>query len=276
MSPTRFSKRLNLDRPEPAEITVRYDATGALREFVPALAADAGLTPKPMRTLVCRILRVAPDANNWSEYPNIAGEVDELMANCPWYKVYDIIEEVHRRLARGGYTVREDEESDPAEYFEEEINAYFIQNGIGWQLADGQIMMRGSEIFEDSTRDAIRALDATERSTARDEIHEAISDLSRRPEPDTTGAIQHALAALECVARDITGDSKATLGDILKRYPQLVPAPLNVSIQKAWGYASEHGRHLREGRKPKEEEAELLVGIASVVAIYLVKKAHMT
>lgn len=276
MSPARFSKRMDLDRPEPAEITVRYDATGALREFVPALAADAGLTPKPMRTLVCRILRVAPDRQNWSEFPNIAGEVDQLMASCPWYKVYDIIEEVHRRLSCGGYTVREDQESDPAEYFEEEINAYFIENGIGWQLIDGQIVMRGSEIFEDSTRDAIRALDETQRSTAHDEIHEAISDLSRRPKPDITGAIQHALAALECVTRDVSGDNKSTLGDILKRNPDLVPAPLNVSIEKAWGYASEHGRHLREGREPKEEEAELLVGIASVVAIYLVKKAQTT
>jgi len=115
-------------------------------------------------------------------------------------------------------------------------------------------------------------LDETKRLTTQNEIHQALSDLSRRPQPDLTGAIQHALVALECIARDVCGDPKATLGNILKRYPNLVPQPLDTAVEKAWGYASEHGRHLREGREPSLEEAELLVGIASVVATYLSKK----
>lgn len=88
-----------------------------------------------------------------------------------------------------------------------------------------------------------------------------------------TGAVQHALAALECVARDACDDPKATLGEILKRHPDLLPRPLDAAVRKAWGYASEHGRHLREGREPTMAEAELLVGIASVIATYLVKKS---
>ena len=41
-------------------------------------------------------------------------------------------------------------------------------------------------------------------------------DLSKRPESDLTGALQHALAALERVARDVTGRSQ---GDILGANP---------------------------------------------------------
>jgi hypothetical protein len=89
------------------------------------------------------------------------------------------------------------------------------------------------------------------RTTARDEIHDALTDLSRRPNPDLTGAIQHGMAALECVARDACGDPKATLGDILKRHPDLIPKPLDTAIDKAWGFASEMGRHIREGREPE-------------------------
>jgi hypothetical protein len=118
-------------------------------------------------------------------------------------------------------------------------------------------------------------LGETGRCTARNEIHQALVDLSRRPAPDVTGAVQHALAALECVARDACGDPKATLGDILKRYPDLLPRPLDAAIEKVWGYASEHGRHLREGREPTMAEAELLVGMASVVSTYLVKKGDL-
>lgn len=87
-----------------------------------------------------------------------------------------------------------------------------------------------------------------------------------------TGAIQHALAAVECVARDVTGDPKATLGEILKRHPGLVPPPLDDLLKKAWGFTSEQGRHLKEGRLPGFEEAELLVGIAGAACLYLVKK----
>jgi len=99
-----------------------------------------------------------------------------------------------------------------------------------------------------------------------------LQDLSRRPEPDLTGAIQHSMAALECVARDFCGDSKTTLGELLKHYPEILPKPLDVAAEKVWGYASEMGRHIREGRVPKREEVEFIVGLAATVATYIIKK----
>ena len=67
---------------------------------------------------------------------------------------------------------------------------------------------------------------------ARDEIHEALFDLSRRPEADLTGTIQHTRAALECVARDVCGDERATLGEVIKRYPETISKPLDESVAK--------------------------------------------
>ena len=207
---------MGLDRPIAAEITIRNDAPDGLRQFIVALSYEVGLSPKPMRDLVCRVLRVAPDRGNWSEWPNIDGEVHDLLARCQWYNVYDIIEEIYGRLKDEGL---HDKNDNPAHYIEEEVNAYFLQNGIGWQLNDGQIQIRGSEIFEEVTRSSIDLLDQTGRNTARNEIHQALAALSSRPEPDVTGAVQHALAAVECVARDVCGEQKATLGEIIKRYP---------------------------------------------------------
>ena len=97
-------------------------------------------------------------------------------------------------------------------------------------------------------------------------------DLSKRPEPDLTGAVQHAMAALECTAREITKNPSATLGDILRRHTNLFPKPLNEAVPKLWGYASETGRHLREGRTPTRLEAELIVGVASSCCTYLAGK----
>ena len=47
--------------------------------------------------------------------------------------------------------------------------------------------------------------------------------------------------------REYKGNTKATLGEILKRNSDLIPKPLDDAVSKAWGYASEHARHLREG-----------------------------
>jgi hypothetical protein len=159
-----------------------------------------------------------------------------------------------------------------AEHFSEEINRYFRGRGIGWQLVDGQIEVRGSEAFEEAVHQAKEILDSQGRRTATIELHEAILDLSRRPAPDITGAIQHAMAALECVSREVVNDQKPTLGDLIKRNPNLFPKPLDQAIEKAWGYTSETGRHLKEGNSPTFEEAELIVGLAGVLCRYLAKK----
>ena len=108
--------------------------------------------------------------------------------------------------------------------------------------------------------------------TAKTEIREALNDLSRRPNADITGAIQHSLASLECVARQIAGNTKMTLGELIKKYPNIVPKPLDEAISKIWGFTSEQGRHLREGGQPTYVEAELVVGLSAVLTTYLGKK----
>ena len=259
----RFSDRRGF-APRVAEITVREDAPSDLRYAVVQIAYDLGLSPKWLRETVCQVLRVRPDADNWSDFPNVDGEVRDHLDSCEWFKVYDIIEAVHEGLAR-----RHDRLADR---FESEINKVFGETGIGWQLADGTIEVRGEEEFEEAVHAAAEALEDSGRATARGEIREALSDLSRRPVPDRTGAIQHAMAALECVVRDVCGDAKATLGEALKRYPDLLPKPMDQAVEKAWGYASEMARHIREGREPGFAEAEYLVHTSAAAINYLIEK----
>lgn len=269
----RFSERHGFSAAMPAEITVRHDAPRDLRGIVAGIAYEAGMSPSPLRGLICRLLRKREDPGNWSEWPNIASEVEGLLDDCQWFEVYDIIEAIHERLLRSGEPVRDDHAGElGADYFSRELNSYFRKQGIGWQLVHGQVTVRGPEIFEEAVHSAGRALEASDRTTARQELHEALRDLSRRPEPDRTGAIQHAMAALECVMRDVTGDASATLGECLRRNPGVLPPPLDQAVEKAWGYASERGRHLREGREPDLEDAELIVGLAGLVTTYLIQK----
>ena len=149
---------------------------------------------------------------------------------------------------------------------------FFIDESIGWQLSNGQILTRGPEVFETMVTEAASTLETSKRPTAEGHLHEALQDLSRRPEPDLPGAAYHAMGALECVARDLTDDPKSTLGEILKRHPGLLPKPLDTALSQVWGYASNEARHVLEGRDISREEAELLVGLSATVCTYLLRK----
>jgi len=261
-----FSKRHHYGTAK--EISIREDAPESLRYFVLQTAIDLGWAPSSLRTVLCRVLRVPPDAGNWSEYPNVWSEVEGLMYRCEWYKVYDIIEAMYARFLKHDSENRQQD----APQFAEAVNSFFLEEGIGWQIVDGHIVTRGTEAFESVVTEATAALEGTGRPTAAKHLHEALQDLSRRPEADLPGAVYHAMGSLECIARDLSGDSKATLGEILKRYPGLLPKPLDEALSKIWGYASNEARHVEEGREPRREEAELLVGLAAALSTYLTRK----
>lgn len=258
-----FSKRHGF-APTDAAITIRDEAPGWLRDFIVTTAQEAHIGPSDLRDMLCTLLLESPDSNNWSA-GNIEREVRELIRNAEWFHVYDFIEILAQRLKRSGMGF--------LRQFEEKLNEAFRRKGVGWQLVDGHLEIRGEESFEISVRTAIAVTDETGRSVAQRELHEALQDLSKRPNPDITGAIQHGMAALECVARDVTGDQNATLGEIVKHHPGLLPAPLDKGIEKIWGYASDQARHVREGKTPDIREAELVVGLAGSVVTYLVKKS---
>ena len=239
-------------------------------------ARELGLGPSALRTIICRVLLTPPDQGNWSEYPNIWDEVQYLMYQCEWFKVYDIIEAIHARLLKKegeerGFTSEVYGKDESARYADA-INAFFIEKGFGWQLQDGKLVTRGTAAFETAVNTAVSELQESGRPTAASRIQEALNDLSRRPDADLAGAISHAIAALECVAGDITGDSSATLGDYLKRHPDLFGS-LKKALEGIWGYASNEGaRHGKEGVEPAREEAELVVSVAASVVTYLNRK----
>jgi hypothetical protein len=244
-----------------AEITVREDAPDDLRYAVAQIAKSAGFTPKAIRNIVCQVLFVAPDRNNWSEYPNIWDESLTLLRNCEWFKVYDIAEAFWRSL---------EHDYESQQHFQDELNRCFREKGIGWELKDPVgIVFRGGATFVTTTKQAGETLRSTGRTTAAAEINEALKDLSRRPEPDRTGAVQHAMSALECTARDILGAS-GTLGKLVSQLN--LPRPLDAAVEKLWGFASDRARHLREGEAVTDDEAELVVTVACAICDFLAKR----
>ncbi|RWC37939.1 MAG: hypothetical protein EOS28_31385 [Mesorhizobium sp.] len=255
----RFSDRFGYRAPD-ADIQLREDAPPVIRDAVLVLGYDVGFGPGSMRDIVCGVMLRRPDLGNWSP-GNIEGEVQALVDEAPWFRIYDLAEKIHQTVHHRG-------DWEAASRFQARMNDVFREHGIGWKMEDGRIMVRGSEAFELSTAHAVETMRSAGAPTAANEVHEALKDISRRPQPDVSGSIQHALAALECVAREYTATT-STLGPIVAKLN--FPKPLDEAVHKLWGFASEQGRHLREGREPQFEEAELVVTVASALSVYLLR-----
>ncbi|WGS54425.1 hypothetical protein LFL96_25775 [Paraburkholderia sp. D15] len=255
----KFSERNGFAQIHAAPITARLEASKELRGVVVNSALDSGFKHDKLRELLCRMLQKRPDSNNWSP-GNVESEVRGLLDDAHWYEVYDFIE-----LLGSLHGFQQ-------EKFRQDINRYFLVNGVGWSLDhNGQVVYRGEEGFDRVVADAHATEKAHGHMTASRELHEAIMDLSRRPVPDTTGAVQHAMASLECVAREITGETKLTLGEWVKANRARIGSPLDKAIESMWGFTSNRGRHLSEGGEPSAEEAELIVGFAAALGAYLSK-----
>ncbi|HYL83274.1 MAG TPA: hypothetical protein VE263_03490 [Candidatus Angelobacter sp.] len=258
-----FSRRHGFRAQRP--ITVREDAPRALRAGLVGILRDMGHSYTSIRELICPVLHEFPDPNNWTEIPNVRDEVLALVQDCDWFRIYDIAEVAYSSFVGEN---RQDE-------FAERLNVLFEDLGIGWQMIDGHIVTRGDQDFERAVAQANVHIECAGMQTARTELNEARADLSRRPEPDITGTVQHCMAALECVAREVSGDARATLGTIIQRHGAAIgiPRPLDSAIEQMWGYASEMARHIREGRVPAREEAEFLLGMSASIITYLLQRS---
>ncbi|MCY3876732.1 MAG: hypothetical protein OXF88_20875 [Rhodobacteraceae bacterium] len=259
------------------DITIRQDAPPELRKAIIRIARDAGISPTEIRNVVCRELYADPSEFNLLD-SYILKEVDELFSHCEWFRVYDFAELFHaklRQLPVGSVSTNIASSikvpRGKAKEFETRLNGHFMDHGIGWQMCEGKIFHRGSDAFERATRQAVEALGNTGQQTAKGEIEEALQDISRRPEPDVTGAITHAMAALECVAREVTNKPNLTLGKLVPLL-NLTP-PLDKAVVALWGFSSERARHIREGQSVSTKEAELVVFVSCALCSFLLGSA---
>jgi AbiJ N-terminal domain 4 len=252
-----FSQRYKHFRPAP--ISIRDDAPASLRRFV--LSAVRHFLPydiQAFKLVYMALGKVPPDVDS-ARWNRIRDAIDA----APWFKVYDVVEQFYSRSG-----IERPELDDYVTL----TNTFFEENGYAYRLVRGKLEYRGEESFELAVMTADAALTDAGVSTAREEIHKALEDLSKRPKPDLSGAVQHAMAGLECVANYVASTSGLELGKVVKNRPDLFPPPLNEVLPKLYGYASNNGRHLSEGGEPDFAEAELLVGTAAIVATYLARK----
>src|SRR6266446_5217153 len=151
-----FSKRHGYSS-QPREITIREDAPESLRYFTLETVIQLGFGPHALREDACAVLHVRPEPGNWSAYPNVWEEVQRLIYECDWFRVYDFIERLYVRFLEADEELAKEKRYAPE--FQSALNDFFVEQGIGWQLtAAGEIVTRGTETFEATLRGAVETL----------------------------------------------------------------------------------------------------------------------
>jgi hypothetical protein len=144
---------------------------------------------------------------------------------CNWYGVYEFLEVAVSQYRR--YTD-----------FHSAINAVLERELSGFRLVEGQFIPVTNQQEVEALEEAIK----DERFPGvRGHLQTALTCLADRKNPDYRNCIKESISAVESMAREVTGDPKATLGDALKvleKQKKLHPA-LKEGFSKLYGYTSD-------------------------------------
>ena len=144
-------------------------------------------------------------------------------SGCEWFEAYDFLEVVSEfksdLLGNRGRT---------------EINEVLTLENSAYRFVDKQIVEVTDEIeigaIEDGLSDA--------HQLVKQHLDAALRMLGDRTSPDYRNSVKESISAVESACKLITGNSKATLGDALKRIQSLHPS-FSKAFQSLYGYTSD-------------------------------------
>lgn len=156
----------------------------------------------------------------------ILDQIREYFFNCEWNEVYDLIEFIVRLYSK--------EKPRLADF----LNQVLARELAGYKLIDGKLVnITGPEeslMLEEALAD-------TRFAPVTAHLERALSLLADRKQPDYRNSIKESVSAVEAMARVVSQNPKATLGEALKildRKGRLHPS-LKDGFSKLYGYTSD-------------------------------------
>lgn len=120
------------------------------------------------------------------------------------------------------------------------INELFQREYVGYRFIDGEI----TPISDDIEVDEIEKSLDVEFQGCKSHIKKALGFLSDRENPDYKNSIKESISAVESICQIITQDSKATLGEALKKLENhgvKIHEAMRKSFSSLYGYTSDEG-----------------------------------
>lgn len=156
---------------------------------------------------------------------SILKEIRDYYFGAEWFEVYDFVEFVicyYHKLEELG----------------SKLNLVLEQNLAGYRLINGYIVELTSKI---EIAEVEEALKDDNYSAVSKHLTCALDLLSNRTNPDCRNSIKESISAVESIARIVTKNPKATLGDALKILEKnhSLHAAFKDGFSKLYGYTSD-------------------------------------
>lgn len=153
--------------------------------------------------------------------------------------------------------------------YKAEINELFQREYVGYRFIDGEITPISDDI---EVAEIEKSLDI-EFQGCKSHIRKALGFLSDRENPDYKNSIKESISAVESICRIIAQNSKATLGEALKKLEEhgvKIHEAMKKSFSSLYGYTSDEGgiRHCEgifESNVTFEEAKFMLVSCSAFV-----------
>jgi hypothetical protein len=180
--------------------------------------------------------------------------------DAEWWEIYNFIE----------FLI----ENDNSEFFDR-VSLFLEREKSGYRIINGQITPITDPVEVAAVSEAASAGDHF--AGVRTHMQTAIQLYSKKLNPDYRNAIKEAISAVEAVARTITSNPKATLGDALKHMNDkmsLHPA-MRDAMNKLYGYTSDEGgiRHaMLEESKIDDAEAKFMIVACSAFINFCIQR----
>lgn len=157
--------------------------------------------------------------------------------------------------------------------YKAEINKLFQREYVGYRFIDGEITPISDDI---EVTEIEKSLDV-EFQGCKSHIKKALGFLSDRDNPDYKNSIKESISAVESICQIIAQNSKATLGEALKKLEEhgvKIHEAMKKSFSSLYGYTSDEGgiRHC-EGMFESNvtfEEAKFMLVSCSAFVNYLI------
>ena len=157
--------------------------------------------------------------------------------------------------------------------YKAEINELFQREYVGYRFIDGEITPISDDI---EVAEIEKSLDI-EFQGCKSHIRKALGFLSDRENPDYKNSIKESISAVESICQIIAQNSKATLGEALKKLEEhgvKIHEAMKKSFSSLYGYTSDEGgiRHC-EGMFESNvtfEEAKFMLVSCSAFVNYLI------
>ncbi|MFZ0236799.1 MAG: hypothetical protein WAL37_05440 [Xanthobacteraceae bacterium] len=266
-----FSDRLGITKPKSILQTDSIDADlrnglwqACIEHYLKEFGWDYGNDTRfkgIMESIYVDFFKYPSDAIPYGHEAGIA-TVRKWFFQADWWQIYNFIEFL---LSRGSGS------------FADRVSFFLTREKSGYRIIDGKLVPITDSTEVASVSDAASIGDKF--AGAREHMRSAISLFSKKPEPDYRNFIKEAVSAVESVARVVTGNPKATLGDALKRIndKMTIHPALRDAMNKLYGYTSDEGgiRHaMLEESNIDEAEAKFMIVACSAFVNFCVQRSQ--